>query len=106
MSEWSMTCESDETGSHHLVALTGELDVATVPALRSFLLGLQGDVDVNCLGLSFIDSAGIGVFAAYHRAQRDAGRHLRLRNVTHGCYRILQMAGLTDLLDIEQAASG
>ncbi len=105
MSEWSMTCESDDANAHHVVSLTGELDVANVPALRSFLLSLQGDVDVDCRGLAFIDSAGIGVFAAYHKAQRDAGRRLRLRNVTHGCYRILQMAGLTDVLEVEPAAS-
>jgi anti-sigma B factor antagonist len=104
MSEWSMTCESDSSGTHHVVSLAGELDVATVPALRAFLLSLHGDVDVDCAGLTFIDSAGIGVFAAYHKALRDSGRQLRLRNVNHGCYRILEMAGLTGLLDIQQSA--
>ena len=43
--------------SHGLV-LAGELDIATAPALDAALLGMSGDVLVDCADLRFIDSAG------------------------------------------------
>jgi anti-anti-sigma regulatory factor len=40
------------------LVLVGELDIATAPALDAALVGLSGDVIVDCTDLGFIDSAG------------------------------------------------
>ena len=60
MSEFSIACETSDDGQHHVVSLSGELDFASVPAVRAFLLRLNGDVEVNCTALDFVDSAGLG----------------------------------------------
>ena len=69
MSDFTVLAPDD---SHGLV-LGGELDIATAPALDAALLGLSGDVIVDCADLAFIDSAG---FYCLDRAYSSAvARH-------------------------------
>ena len=42
------------------IAIRGELDMATAPRLAEVLGGVRGDVLVECQGLEFIDSTGLG----------------------------------------------
>lgn len=105
MSEFAIACETSDDGQHHVVGLSGELDFASVPAVRAFLLRLNGDVEVNCTGLDFVDSAGLGLFVAYHQALAQQGKRLRLRRLSGDCYRLFEVAGLITYLDLETAAS-
>jgi anti-anti-sigma factor len=73
-----------------------------VPALRELLTALNGDVEVDCGGVRFVDSAGLGAFVAYHRALHGRGGTLRLVNVSDPCYRAFEIAGLTDLLGVQR----
>src|SRR5437588_12271650 len=98
-----MSCEQDPQASRYVVTVTGEIDVATVPTLRDLLLGLDGDVDVNCERVSFVDSAGLGLFVGVHRRLTEAGLHLRLRHLSEHCYNVFQTTGLTELLDLAPA---
>jgi anti-sigma B factor antagonist len=102
--EFSLSCEHDPADSRYVVTVTGEIDVSTIPALREFLLALDGDIEVNCADVSFIDSEGIGVFVAAHRPSQERGHRLALRSVSGSCYRVFQLTGLTEYLDIEQAS--
>jgi anti-anti-sigma regulatory factor len=54
MSNFSVLAADDLPG----LVLVGELDIATAPALDAALVGLSGDVIVDCIDLEFIDSAG------------------------------------------------
>jgi anti-anti-sigma regulatory factor len=60
------------------VPLCGELDMAAVPAVRHRLCGLDGDIDLDCSELTFIDAFVRRLFVAVHRAcearRRDAHR--------------------------------
>jgi anti-anti-sigma factor len=96
--EVSMTCRTNDDGAH-VVTLAGEVDVDTVIAFRDFLFALRGDVDLDCGGLTFIDSGGLGTLVMYCRELDDTGGHLRLTDVSDDCWKVLEVAGLTHLLD-------
>jgi anti-anti-sigma regulatory factor len=54
MSDLTVLAPDDFPG----LVLVGELDISTAPTLDAALVGLSGDVIVNCTDLGFIDSAG------------------------------------------------
>src|SRR5437773_2565005 len=64
------------------VALSGELDLATVDELRGRLAAVEGDgaptVVLDLRELDFLDSTGIGELLAAQRRLRAAGRRLVL----------------------------
>ncbi len=54
MSEFTVLAPDEFPG----LVLVGELDIGSAPALDAALVGLSGDVVVDCADLGFIDSAG------------------------------------------------
>lgn len=64
-------------GSHTVVGVTGEIDVATAPALRDSLLALLNrgapSLVVDLRGVTFIDSTGIGSLLRIHHRQHLLG---------------------------------
>jgi anti-anti-sigma factor len=65
-------------GRHTVVGVTGELDVASAPALRDTLLALlnRGDgasLVVDLRGVTFIDSTGVGSLLRIHHRQSLLG---------------------------------
>jgi anti-anti-sigma factor len=101
-SEFSLDVETSVDGRSHRVRISGEIDNATVPALREFLRALKGDVEVDCGGVGFVDSAGLAVFVACHRALHDQGGTLRLVNVNDPCYVVFEITGLTELFVVQR----
>jgi anti-anti-sigma factor len=77
-----------------IVRLTGELDLAGVPRLRSALAGLDGDVELDCSGLEFIDAAGLRAFQLAHEACAERGCKLVLRDPSSAVSRLLQIVRL------------
>jgi anti-sigma B factor antagonist len=85
-----------------LVLLSGELDVATAPALRERLAEFvsQGliTISVDLSALRFIDSAGLFVFVvAQKHLERMGGSFLLLRPSPQ-IEKLLQVTGLAPLL--------
>jgi len=89
-------------GSCTIVALVGELDLATAPQLEAELSGLDGDIHLDCRDLEFVDSSGIGVFVRLN--QRCEQRHDRF--VIHGLSgfvrRTFEIMGLAGVLNFER----
>jgi anti-sigma B factor antagonist len=90
------------------VVLTGELDLATAPKLRSALADLAGGgivhVIVDVANLGFIDSTGIGILVADFKRLTSNGGSLAVRNAGARIYRIFEMTGLIDLLAVTPLA--
>ncbi|WP_105967648.1 STAS domain-containing protein [Streptomyces geranii] len=102
--------KSTPFGSHYtsggtaVLALQGEIDILTVPALAAHLDTLTAaespDVVLDLRTVSFIDCAGLG--ALCRARNRARARHGRLRLVTDSArlLRILRCTGLTNTFDI------
>jgi anti-anti-sigma factor len=93
-------------GAPAVVALTGELDLATAPVLVEALERLAGDVVLDCAGLDFVDSSGLSVIVADHRRRVRAGRQLSLRRLSPAIYQTFEITGLHHELDLAPPSPG
>jgi anti-sigma B factor antagonist len=92
-----------------LVSVTGEIDIATAPALRDVLdLAIERGVAVivDFAGIAFFDSAGAAVLDGAARRARLAHGRLTVRNPGAMVYWVLQTLSLDGLLDQESRPTG
>ena len=85
-----------------VVRLSGELDLAGVPELRSALAGLDGDVELDCSGLGFIDGAGLCAVLEGIEACGARGGELVLVNPSRAVDRLLRIVELDTVLLIRR----
>jgi anti-sigma B factor antagonist len=92
-----------------VLALSGELDMATAPELAQALLPLldggSGEVTVDISALSFIDSSGLAVLVSSQRSLQEQGRHLTLRGARPHAMKVFEIAGLLELLNVEASTA-
>jgi anti-sigma B factor antagonist len=92
-----------------VVQLAGELDIATVPSLVRYLREESAPgcahLVLDVAGVRFLAAAGVGlILSAMHNNEGIRGR-LHLVGVigNHAVARVLDLAGLTALLDIHDS---
>lgn len=87
-----------------VVALTGELDLATAPQLRDQLVALAGGgflaVTLDLAALDFMDSTGLSVLVAGLKHLRERGGDLVLRSPQPGAMKVLEITGLNAVFAI------
>jgi anti-anti-sigma factor len=83
-----------------VVAVRGELDFATVPALLAGLEGIEGDVDLDCSRLTYLDSNGLDALIGAHRGCEARGSRLTIRGLSGSCLRIVRLAHADPLLNL------
>ena len=83
------------------VAIDGRLDAAQSPAAQAFLDKVQGTVRVDCSGLEYISSAGLGVLLKTQKRLMASGWKLRLAGVNRHLRDILQYSGFDQIFEIE-----
>jgi len=87
-----------------VLAVFGEVDVATAPRLRDELFQhlRAGPVVLDLAGLDFLDSSGVRVLSHALRACHDEGLELRVRpRLTDAVRQILEMTGMLAVLPME-----
>jgi anti-anti-sigma factor len=92
-----------ERGAQGVVVVTGRLDAAQCPTAQSFLDGTQGTVTLDCAGLEYISSAGLGVLLKTQKRLLASGGKLRLTGVNRHLQDIFQYSGFDQILEIEPA---
>lgn len=85
-----------------VLALTGELDMASAPFLQEHIDALVAGGSVRVLvdvaELSFCDSAGLNAFIRGDRLSAGRGGWLRLTGVQGHVARVIELSGLHDVL--------
>ncbi len=88
-----------------VVAVEGELDLATAPQLRDRLVALseEGQVQIvlDLTHLLFIDSTGLSVLVMAHNRARADGGSILIRNPSQSVLRILEITALVSVFTIE-----
>lgn len=89
-----------------MVALDGELDLATVPSLRETGLAALDSPECTTLvldlgGLTFLDSTGIGCWIELRNRAEDDGKVLELQSVPPAAKRTVTIAGLAALFGLD-----
>ena len=82
-----------EQDAVHVLELKGYLDAHTAPeleeAFQSLLKNQRFNIVVNCKDLSYISSAGLGVFMAYIEDVRKNKGDIKLSNMSPKVYQRL-----------------
>jgi anti-sigma B factor antagonist len=85
------------------VVLRGEVDMATAPQLREALFAILDtgvtSITIDCRGLEFLDSSGIGVLIAVRKRLGDDGT-LTLEAPPAHVRKVLELTGVTDHVTI------
>jgi anti-anti-sigma factor len=97
----TVSVEGDAT----VIAVRGELDFATAPAVRSavedVLAAVQQTVVIDIRGIEFADSHGLGALVACAKLARSVGVELRLRNPSLKVLRVMEVLNLGRVVPID-----
>jgi anti-sigma B factor antagonist len=93
-----------ERDNVHVLELKGYLDAHTAPkleeAFQSLLTLQRFNIVVNCRELSYISSAGLGVFMAYIEDVRKNKGDIKLTNMSPKVYNVFDLLGFPLLYEI------
>jgi anti-sigma B factor antagonist len=89
------------------LTLRGELDKAMAPSVRAGLAAVEGDIELDCAGLTFMDCAGISLFVDAYHACVSRGAKLTVVNAPRCVTRLSALTGVDRLVDVrpEDAAA-
>jgi anti-sigma B factor antagonist len=87
-----------------MLALSGYLDAHTAPqfekAIQDQLEAGHVRLVADCAGLTYISSAGLGVFMSFIEELREAGGDLKLCAITPKVYQVFEVLGFPSLFEI------
>ena len=92
-----------DSGAEGTVVVSGRLDAAQAAAAQAFLDPLQGVVTLDCRGLEYISSAGLGVLLKTQKRLLAVSGKLRLTGVNRHLLDIFRYSGFDKILEIEPA---
>lgn len=99
--------ELQSDGNATVLAVSGELDLASSPALEKELDRVASAepelVILDLKGLEFMDSTGLSVLVKAHQRARDAGQRFGLVNACPQVERLLMLTGIGERLSVVEA---
>ena len=102
----TFTVEVREVENVSVMDLRGFLDAHTSPHLESAFDKLIRDrkykIVVNCRDLSYISSAGLGVFMEYIEDVRNNSGDIKMVNMPPKIYHVFDLVGFPQIYDIVQ----
>ncbi len=95
----------EERTDHRTLNLKGKLVLHNVEQFRDEFLRIveqdRKNIHFNVEGLSFIDSSGMGLLITLHRKLQAGDREMKLVRPSEGIQKILQIAGLNRVFNVE-----
>jgi anti-anti-sigma factor len=96
-------CTVDRKADVVVVTPAGDIDLDTAPRLRQTLQDVIGSadvqrIDVDMRNVTFLDSTGIGIFVAAHKAAAEKGASLALRQPGPMVRMVLELTNLLPML--------
>lgn len=100
----SFSVGRSQEGDIIVLALNGYLDAHTAPQFEKVI---QEEYDhghfrmlVDCAGLTYISSAGLGVFMSFIEDVREKGGDLKICSTTETVGQVFEILGFSELFDI------
>jgi anti-sigma B factor antagonist len=107
VADFAISEKSTDSGCT-VLGLLGELDLAGAPTMRAAGLAALAEPDCSTLVLdvtavAFVDSTGLGSWVELRKHAKENDQRLVLRGVSENLKRVLTIAGLVSLFDVEPA---
>lgn len=87
------------------VALRGEIDIYTAAQFKENLYRLVDnsvkDIVIDCDGLDYIDSTGLGIFVGALKKARLTNRNISIENLRDNIRKLFNITGLDKLFIIQ-----
>jgi len=100
----TFTVGRSREGDISVLSLEGYLDAHTAPqfekAIQEEYDGRRFRIIVNCAGLTYISSAGLGVFMSFIEDVRAANGDIKICTVSETVYQVFEILGFPSLFDI------
>jgi len=97
----------DESSGVLTVFVEGDVDISNVKELKSHLeekiIEYQPDIILNCEGLSYIDSTGLGVLVSALKKAQSHDKSISIVQLKPYLYKIFELTGLDKIFEIEVA---
>lgn len=90
-----------ELANKSTVVLTGRFDASQVAQADPIFESLEGPSTLDCRGLDYISSAGIGVVLGTYKRLHDAGASFKMINVNEHIRQVFRYAGLDKIISME-----
>jgi anti-anti-sigma factor len=99
----SFDCTIERAGDTIIVAPEGDIGVETTATMREVLRQVvdsldSGRIDVDMRAVTFLDSTGLGMFVAAHRAATTKGIDLKLSEPGPVIRMVLEISALHSVL--------
>jgi anti-anti-sigma factor len=111
--QYALTIELADRGDTGipLVIISGEVDSFTADQLRQSVLAVLRQhrdtrIELDCRGVTFLDSTGIRTLVLCQAEAEQAGCHLTVVDPHPAVYQVLQITGLLDHFHITAPAAG
>lgn len=86
------------------VFVSGEVDIYTAQQFKDKLYSVvdnsSKDIVIDCSGLNYIDSTGLGIFVGALKKTKLAGRNIHLENIKDNIKKLFIITGLDKLFII------
>lgn len=100
----SFAVHTSQQGPITILALDGFLDAHTAPrfeeAIQTEITAGRRGIVVDCGKLTYISSAGLGVFMSFIEELRDAGGDIKICSVVPKVLQVFEILGFQSLFDI------
>ncbi|RPF57099.1 STAS domain-containing protein [Aquisalibacillus elongatus] len=94
----------------YVLKLSGEVDAYTAPELKERLLDLLNEdgteVKIDLEKVNYMDSTGLGVFISGLKTSNELNSTFKLVNLQDNVYRLFNITGLNEVMDIENTIRG
>ena len=109
MSSSGLSIKEQEHENHILVEIAGEVDIFTCQQLKDTLYQVVEKYGKNlimdCSGLNYIDSTGLGVFVAVLKKVKLIERGITIINIKDSILKLFLITNLDSLFNISHSAN-
>lgn len=106
----NLTINIEEVNTQAIMTLKGEIDIYTATKLKQELNELvsqeNSDVVVDLKDVTYMDSTGLGTFISALKNSEKSGTSLRLIRANERLFRLFQVTGLDDVIDVHAEEEG
>lgn len=83
------------------IRMSGMIDSSHADAVRQFFKEIEAGCTIDCAGLEYISSAGLGILMATYKRLSASGETIKLINVQQNVKKIFHLARFDRIFSIE-----